>query len=226
MDPVFERRELVRSVHINAPNLQRNIHVSLLAQLRMKYEGVCIPEGFVQRRSITIVEHSLGRINLIKGGLEYTVKFQADLCMPHPDQVFRATVTLLSKIGIHAELLPMKILLPRDLHLGNSEFEDIKEKQEIEFKVVGSRFQQGDDSIVVLGTLTSVINPAAEQAMSATAESVEPMIAASTPGDASEKRVVQVALDVAKAAEPVRRRKLVKPPAAQANEPVSEGKTP
>ena len=226
MDPVFERRELTRSVHINAPNLQRNIHVSLLAQLRMKYEGVCIPEGFVQRRSITIIEHSLGRVDLIKGGLAYTVKFQADICMPHPDQVFRATVSLRSKIGLHAELLPMKVLLPRDLHLGNSEFDDIKEKQEVEFKVVGSRFQQGDDSIVVLGTLTSVVNPAAEQAMAAQSEAVEPVIAASTPGDASEKRVVQVAPEVAKAAEPARRRKLVKPPAAQANEPKPEGKAP
>jgi DNA-directed RNA polymerase subunit E'/Rpb7 len=226
MDPVFERRELTRSVHIHAPNLQRNIHVSLLAQLRMKYEGVCIPEGFIQRRSITIVEHSLGRINLIKGGLEYTVKFQADVCMPHPDQVFRATVTLRSKIGLHAELLPMKVLLPRDLHLGNGEFEDIKEKQEIEFKVVGSRFQQGDDSIVVLGTLTSVINPAAEQAIAAVTDTAEPLIAASAPGDPSEKRVVQVSQDIAKASEPVRRKKLVKPPAAQANEPPPQGKAP
>ena len=226
MDPVFERRELVRSVHIHAPNLQRNIHVSLLAQLRMKYEGICIPEGFVQRRSITIVEHSLGRVNLIKGGLEYTVKFQADICMPHHDQVFRATVTLRSKIGLHAELQPMKVLLPRDLHLGNTEFEDIKEQQEIEFKVVGSRFQQGDDSIVVLGTLTSVINPAAEQAMAAPGEAAEPMIAASAPGDASEKRVVQVAPEVAKGAEPVRRKRLVKPAAVQINEPKPEGKAP
>ena len=226
MDPVFERRELTRSVHIHAPNLQRNIHVSLLAQLRMKYEGVCIPEGFVQRRSITIIEHSLGRVNLIKGGLEYTVKFQADLCMPHPDQVFRAVVALRSKIGLHAELLPMKVLLPRDLHLGNAEFEDIKEKQEIEFKVVGSRFQQGDDSIVVLGTLTSVINPAVEEAMAAQVESVEPMIAASGPSDQSERRVVQVAPEVAKAAEaPARRRKLVKPK-VEINEPKPEGKAP
>ena len=226
MDPVFERRELARSVHIHAPNLQRSIHVSLLAQLRMKYEGICTPEGFIQRRSITIVEHSLGRINLIKGGLDYFVRFQADVCMPHPGQTFRATVTLRSKIGLHAELTPMKILLPRDLHIGNAEFEDIKEKQEIEFKVVGSRFQQGDDSIVVLGTLTTVVNAAAEKAMAAETETIEPLIAASTPGDASEKRVVQVAPEVAKAAEPASRRKLQKKPkTVEINEPPPEGKT-
>lgn len=225
MDPVFERRELTRSVHIHASNLQRSIHVSLLAQLRMNYEGICTPEGFIQRRSITIVEHSLGRINLIKGGLDYTVKFQADVCMPHPGQMFRGTVTLKSKIGLHAELLPMKVLLPRDLHIGHAEFDDIKEKQEIEFKVVGSRFQQGDDSIVVLATLTTVINPAAEVAPP-TSEQAEPVIAAG-PGDSSssEKRVVTVAAEVAKAAEPPSRRKLQKKAkAVEINEPAPEGK--
>jgi DNA-directed RNA polymerase subunit E'/Rpb7 len=227
MDPVFERRELSRSVHIHAPNLQRSIHVSLIAQLRAKYEGICTPEGFIQRRSITIVEHSLGRINLIKGGVDYFVRFQADVCMPHPGQTFRASVTLRSKIGLHAELTPMKVLLPRDLHIGNAEFEDIKEAQEVEFKVVGSRFQQGDDSIVVLGTLVSVVNPAAEKAMAAVTEEVEPMIAASAPGDQSEKRVVSVAPEVAKAAEPPSRRKLQKKaPAASTNEPPPEGKAP
>jgi len=220
MDPVFERRELTRPVHVNAANLQRNIHVSLLAQLRAKYEGVCTPEGFIQRRSITIVEHSLGRVNLIKGGVEYSVRFQADVCMPHPGQTFRAPVTLRSKIGLHAELVPMKILLPRDLHIGSGTFEDVKENQEVEFKVIGSRFQQGDDSIVVLGTLTSIVNPALEQVEAVGTDAAEPVIAASTPGDQNEKRVVQVAPEVAKAAEgPARRKKLVKPPpAANVNE--------
>ena len=137
MDPLFERREMVRNIHVEARFLQRNIAASLLAQLRMKFEGICVAEGYIQRRSISIVEHSLGRTNLIKGGLDYTVKFQADICMPHPGQVFRAPVTLKSKIGIHAEVTPIKVLLPRDIHIGNAEFDEVAEKQEIEFEVVG-----------------------------------------------------------------------------------------
>jgi DNA-directed RNA polymerase subunit E'/Rpb7 len=116
MDPVFERRALVRSVHIPAQHIQRNIQVSLMAQLRAKYEGVCIPEGFVQNRSITVVEHSLGRVNLIHGGLDYSVKFQADICMPHPGQKFRAPVVLRSKIGLHADLPPMNSYYRRLVH--------------------------------------------------------------------------------------------------------------
>jgi DNA-directed RNA polymerase subunit E'/Rpb7 len=204
MDPLFERRELVRNIHLDAKFLQRNIDASLIAQLRMKYEGICVAEGYIQRQSIVIVEHSLGRTNLIKGGLDYTVRFQADLCMPHPGQVFRAPVTLKSKIGLNADITPLKVLLPRDLHIGNNTFDDIQEKQEIEFEVVGARFQQGDDSIVVLGKLRNIIEPAkAQMEGEDMSESVEPMIAAPTgrSNEGSDKRVVTVDVSTTKLSE-------------------------
>ena len=227
-DPLFERRAMVRNIHIDSRFLQRNIQASLLAQLRMKYEGVCVAEGYIQRRSITILEHSLGRTNLIKGGLDYTVKFQADVCMPHPGQVFRVPVTLKSKIGIHAEMTPIKALLPRDIHIGVAEFEDIKEKEEIEFEVVGARFQQGDDSIVVLGKLRNVIEPAREGASNAAAEEPMPqMVAASVGNEDSGKKkvVVDVASTKPTGSAPVRKRTVRLNPNAIQNEPPSQGAT-
>lgn len=158
-DPLFERRTLTRSVHITAPHIQRNIHASLLDQLSTRYAGKCIPEGYVRKGSLTIEDYSLGRVNLVKGGLDFTaVKFQADICMPHPGQTFRATVMLKSKIGLHAEVSPIMVLLPRDLHIGNGSFDSVHEGQEIEFEVVGSKFQQNNDSIDVLGLLKSTID--------------------------------------------------------------------
>lgn len=196
MDPLFERRELLRNVHLDAKFLQRNIQASLLAQLRMKFEGVCVAEGYIQRQSITIVEHSMGRMNMIKGGLDYAVRFQGDICMPHPGQAFRAPVVLKSKIGVHAETTPIKVLLPRDLHIGNASFEDVEEGQEIEFEVVGSRFQQGDDSIVVLAKLRNVIMPAPPGEVSATEADETAVIDTSRPdataGTSEERRVVTV----------------------------------
>ena len=226
-DPLFERRALVRNVHVDSKFLQRNIDASLLAQLRHKFEGVCVAEGYILDRSIAIVEHSLGRTNFIKGGLDYTVKFQADVCMPHPGQTFRVPVTLKSKIGIHAELTPLKVLLPRDLHIGNSDFETVKEGEDIEFEVVGARFQQGDDSIVVLGKLKSIIQPAKDEPSDGAA-SAEPVIAAgivgsNAAGDASVRRVV-VEASAAKAADQgPRRRKIRLNTASLPNEPSAKG---
>jgi DNA-directed RNA polymerase subunit E'/Rpb7 len=215
---MFERRELVRNVHIDARFLQRNIQASLLAQLHMKYEGVCVAEGYIQRRSITIVEHSLGRINYIKGGVDYTVKFQADICMPHPGQVFRMPVVLKSKLGLHVEKTPIKALLPRDLHIGMLDFEDVSEKEEIEFEVVGARFQQGDESIVVLGKLRKVIQPAAPSQDIAVTDTSEPIMAAPVGKTGDEQVVKKVTVDVASTKattnNPVRRRKVILNPNA------------
>jgi DNA-directed RNA polymerase subunit E'/Rpb7 len=227
---MFERRELVRNVHIDSRFLQRNIQASLLAQLRMKFEGICVAEGYVQRRSITVVDHSLGRINYIKGGLDYTVKFQADICMPHPGQVLRMPVVLKSKLGIHAETTPIKALLPRDLHIGLSDFEEVSEKEEIEFEVVGARFQQGDDSIVVLGKLRNVIQPAGPETGGLEEITNEPMMAAPVVKSGEEQVLKKVTVDVAstKVADqgPRKRRVRLNPEAnAKANEATAEGKT-
>ena len=222
MDPLYERRELSRSVHIDARFLQRNIHASLVAQLRHKYEGICLPEGYVQPRSITITEHSFGRTNILKGGLDYSVRFQADLCLPHTGQVFRAPVMLKSKIGLHAETAPIKILLPRDLHIGNPDFDGIEVGQTIEFDVVGTRFQQGDETSVVLGKLRDVIRPAVME------ENAEPeaqqVIAAPVGTGDSEKRMVTVSLDKTKAPGEARRKKMVRTVAPSTNEQKPEGK--
>jgi len=228
-DPLFERRELVRNVHIDSRFLQRNIQASLVAQLRMKYEGVCVAEGYIQRRSITIVDHSLGRINYIKGGLDYSVKFQADICMPHPGQVFRMPVVLKSKLGLHAEMTPIKTLLPRDLHIGITDFEDVGEKEEIEYEVVGARFQQGDESIVVLGKLRKVIQPARPDQEGVAVNVDEPMLAAPIVKTGDEQVIKKVIVDMssAKATEqgPRKRRvRLSAEPNVKANEAPAEGK--
>lgn len=153
MDPLFERRELSKKVHIYSKFLQKNMQASILAQLKMNYEGRCAAEGFINRSSITIVNYSLGRSNYIKGGVDYDVTFQADVCFPHPGQIFRAPVNVRSKIGIHAETPPIKVLIPRDLHIGNEDFEKVEVGDDIEFEVVGATFKQQDKDIIVVARL-------------------------------------------------------------------------
>lgn len=162
MDPLFERRELTKKVHIHSKFIQKNIQASILAQLKMNYEGHCSSEGFVRRDSITIMNYSLGRVNYIEGGVDYHVTFQADVCLPHPGQRFKASVKLRSKVGIHAEVSPLKVLIPRDLHFDSEEFEAVKLETDIEFDVIGCQFKQKDSEIIVLGKLVgeykSVVN--------------------------------------------------------------------
>jgi hypothetical protein len=97
---------------------------------------------------------------LITGGIDYGVTFQSDVCLPHPGQQFRAKVALKSKIGIHVDMPPLKVLLPRDLHIGNEAFEDTEEGDEVDFTVVGPpQFKQGDEYIIVVGRMAESTTP-------------------------------------------------------------------
>jgi len=162
MDPLFERRNMTKKVHIFSKFLQSNMQASILAQLKMNYEGRCSNEGFIQSNSITVLDYSLGRTNYVKGGVDYDVEFQADVCMPHPGQRFKAPVTLRSKVGIHAETPPIKVLIPRDLHLGQKEFDEVEVGDDIEFEVVGSQFKQKDYDIIVVGKLLTKVEDEVE----------------------------------------------------------------
>jgi DNA-directed RNA polymerase subunit E'/Rpb7 len=167
------------------------MQASILAQLKMKFEGRCSSEGFIQRNSITIINYSLGRTNYIKGGVDYDVQFQADVCMPHSGQKFRAPVTVRSRIGIHCETPPIKVLIPRDLHIGNEEFESIKVGDEIEFEVAGSRFKQQDLDIVVVAKLLTKISPAIEEPLlGQSSDNKLDIVATALPVDSETKQVV------------------------------------
>jgi DNA-directed RNA polymerase subunit E'/Rpb7 len=156
-DPLFERRELVRVLSVPAKYVQRNIRGSLLAQLATNVEGRCGVEGYVQPKSSVILEHSLGKVDMLHSGIAYRVKFHADICYPHIGQIFKCPVSFRSKIGVHAEVSPIKVLLPRDLHIGNPDFEAITEDDEIIFQVMGAEFKQNDESIFVLGKLIQTV---------------------------------------------------------------------
>ena len=151
---MFERRELTRVLPVHSKHLQRNIQSSLLGQIKAQVEGRCGVEGYVQPRSSVILEYSLGRMSILKSGVNYRVKFQADICLPHKgQQIAGAPVMFRSKIGVHAEVSPLKILLPRDLHIGNEEFEAIAENDTLDIEVLGAEFKQNDESIFVLAKL-------------------------------------------------------------------------
>ncbi len=204
MDPLFERRELSKKVHIHSKFLQKNMQASILAQLKMNYEGRCSPEGFIQPNSVVIVDYSLGRTNYIKGGVDYDVKFQADVCMPHTGQKFKAPVTVRSKVGIHAETPPIKVLVPRDLHIGNEEFEGVKVGEEIEFEVIGSQFKQQDKEIVVVARLLSKVAPAVAEPLLAT--KVEEGSAPLQQGPIGDSEVKQIVTTPQEAEKPKKRK--------------------
>lgn len=211
---MFERRELVRAITIPAKYLQRNIQSSFLSQIKADVEGRCGTEGFVQPKSSVILDYSLGSIDFLKSGVRYRVRFQADVCFPHRGQIIKVPVVFKSKIGIHAESSPLRVLLPRDLHIGNTEFESIEEKDEVEFEVLGAEFKQGDENIFVLGKLIKRI-PVGTSESAPVVEEPEVVKATETPRQAEETKSVTFAPPpTEEKKEPVRRKRRLGPSAS------------
>lgn len=163
-------------------------------------------------------------MSILKSGVNYRVKFQADICLPHKGQQISAVpVMFRSKIGVHAELKPLKFLLPRDLHIGNTEFEAIAEKDTLDLEVLGAEFKQNDESIFVLAKLLKRI-PASAESSSESNQSVEvptTETSAAAPSSSSEevksvvfKQPSESELNAASAPGPRRRKKLLKPTTA------------
>lgn len=211
MDPLFERRELTKKVNIHSRFLQQNIQSSLLSQLKHQFQGKCSAEGYIQKDSLTITKYSLGRPNMLAGGVDYHVTFQADICLPHAGQRFKVSASMKSKIGIHAEMAPLKILIPRDLHIGNAAFESVKEGEEVEFEVVGTpQYKQGDEYIIVVGKMVSeepVSMPVVVQEPEVPVPEI-PSMTVSSMGSSGEEKSITVTASTTPAAEKPARRKL------------------
>jgi DNA-directed RNA polymerase subunit E'/Rpb7 len=228
-EKMFERRELVRVVTVPSKHLQKNIQSSILMYLKSHVEGRCGVEGYVQPKTSVIIDHSLGRLTSMKMGVSYRVKFQADICLPHKGQILKAPVTLRSKIGVHAESSPLRILLPRDLHIGNTEFEQIVEKDEVEFEVLGAEFKQNDEQMFVLARLIKRIPAAAPSSIQ---EVQVPTIEEARPSakTAAEDEVMQVVIKPTEGAEPKekvrRKRKLGTATAVETNVGNLSGEAP
>ena len=213
--PMFERRELTRVLTVHSKHLQRNIQSSLLGQIKASVEGRCGTEGYVQPKSSVILEYSLGRMSILKPGVSYRVKFQADICLPHRGQRLEVAAAFRSKIGLHAESKPLKILLPRDLHIGNAEFEGVSDGDMIEVEVMGAEFKQNDEDMFVLGKLVRRIAAPAVTAAGSEAET-SASIEVPTMSGASDVKSVSVTTEPSSSTSipkaPVRRKKRLQVP--------------
>lgn len=208
---MFERRELTRILTIPSKHVQRNIQSSLLSQLMGQIEGRCGIEGYVQPKTSVIVDYSLGKLNILRSGVTYEVRFQADICYPRKGQLLRVPVIFRSKIGVHAEQSPLRVLLPRDLHIGNPEFEAIQENDEIEFEVLGAEFKQNDEQVFVLGKLIKRIPAAATESKTEAVVPVMEEVVSAAPSSEGSVKTITVQESAAKEKEPVRRKRKLGP---------------
>jgi DNA-directed RNA polymerase subunit E'/Rpb7 len=158
--PVFmDRRVQVTPSELS--DAAADIDAFLLKKIRKGLEGACCTHGYVRRGSTQMLARSMGQAEHCRftGDFMYFCKIRILCMLPEVGQVVDAQVLKANKLGAYALVVDqgnvteaMRILVPRDLHIGNAEFDDLMPDQIVRVRILRSRFQGNDAFIQAVGT--------------------------------------------------------------------------
>lgn len=153
---VYARNMISTKVHLKMSEIGDKTKQNLETKIKRNIEGKCIPEGFVEPRTLKIVTYSSGVVKM--NMIEFQVVFECSICNPVEGQIVECNTKTITKAGIHAEvvtgeIIPMKIFVARDHNYANRQFGDIKENDKIKVRIIGKRFELNDPYIVAIASL-------------------------------------------------------------------------
>jgi DNA-directed RNA polymerase subunit E'/Rpb7 len=159
--PVFIEQRVIllpNEVHVASSDMD----TYLLNKIKRDIEGQCCTHGYVKPNSTQILSRSMGVAENGKftGDYLFICKLRILCLLPYADQLVMAKVLKVNKMGALALLMDggqvqesMKIQVPRDLHLGNNEFDTLQEDQQISVRLRRSQFQVNDPFIIAIAVL-------------------------------------------------------------------------
>jgi len=142
----------------------------LLAAMRKGVEGTCNAQGYIRPGSMQILARSMGQAEHCRftGDYIFYCKIRMECLMPFDGMIVEAQVLKANKLGAYVlvtekkkRLEAMRILLPRDFHMGIPGFDELKVGDEVRIKVLQTRFQVNDAFINGVGTLEASLGTAA-----------------------------------------------------------------
>lgn len=135
-----------------------NLESLLLERLKAKIEARCISSGYVKPDSLEILHRSMGTAEngRFTGNYIFFVKLKCKVFHPETTTPIDCRVLKVNKMGAYAVFdEAMRILLPRDLHVGNVEFDKLNPDDIVTVQVLRSRFQTNDPFISSVGLFIS-----------------------------------------------------------------------
>ena len=148
-----------KMVPLPMSSIDSDVDTLLLKQLKFKYEGKCIVEGYILPNSVSISSRDAGRVCGLH--VRFNVAFVCEICLPVEGMIFDCiSKTVTNTAGIRAELdiqpSPVVVYLARDHHRDNEAYDEIKVGDKLKVQVIGQRFELNDPYISVIGKLVVV----------------------------------------------------------------------
>jgi hypothetical protein len=176
----LDERVSLSPVELNDIRAADDVKGILITKLRERHEGKCNANGHVRPGSMELLARSVGLAEngRFTGNLLYDCKVKCDILYPTTESPMDVTVIKVNKMGAYAVFEEaIRVLLPRDMHLGNSEFDAIKEGDVLKIVLERSRFQTNDPFITAVGRLLPA-DAVVPKVVSAAAANLPPLAAA------------------------------------------------
>jgi DNA-directed RNA polymerase subunit E'/Rpb7 len=146
----------------------RTVESILLEKVQAKIEDKCTSNGFVIPGTVKILSRSVGYFEAARFTADtiYYVKSEAQVLYPVDGVRVEGEVIRKNKMGMYVtHRNAIRIQIPRDLHLGNEDYEatEIGDKVEVELK--RSKFQVNDPFILATGVFIRRVDGATAVSM-------------------------------------------------------------
>ena len=162
MEKLFISTKIKSSLSVEPKDLNSNLNKIIVKKIKQTVEGKCIKNGYVRTNSVKLIKRSLGQslTSHFNGNVIFHVEYLVDLCNPLEGASIECSVINSNKMGVLAEIngvddSPLNILLAKQHHIDNPEFEDLRERDIINIRVLGKRYEFGDSQITIIGLLES-----------------------------------------------------------------------
>jgi DNA-directed RNA polymerase subunit E'/Rpb7 len=156
---VFEQKVALTPKDLNRVAVS-SIESILQEKIEQELEGKCMKNGYVVPGTLKLLSRSMGQIDAgrFTGGFVYFVQAEGKVLYPTDGMIIEVEVMKKNKMGIFAEYNnAIRVMLPRDLHIGNEEFESINVGDKIRALVKKSRFQMNDTFILSVGVFDGFV---------------------------------------------------------------------
>lgn len=154
----------------------------LMKKLKTQLEGKCSKHGFVIPGSLTLLSRSLGSCEKGRGTADflYYLKAQGNVYNPPDGLIVEGEVMLKNKMGCYVIIdNAVRIMIPRDLHIGNEDFDRIELHDRIKIEIKKSQFRANSPHILSIGQFLEIIK-------SGSSETSEPIRESGLEGEAGE----------------------------------------
>lgn len=136
----------------------------IIQKLSTRMENKCSRHGFVLPGTMKIISRSMGYIEKgrFTGDIIFHVQAEAKVLNPPAGFTLEGVVIRKNKMGMYVSYNDaIRIILPRDLHIGDEAFEAVAIGASVNVEIQKSRFQVNDPYILSVGLFRGVVDGAA-----------------------------------------------------------------